>query len=104
MAINVQILDRSARIIMSGRFEFDLHRDFKNAYSPLLNNAVVREIEIEMSKVDFMDTAALGMLLLLKDRAERAGKRVSLLNASNMVLQVFEISNFSKIFNTRNSS
>ena len=42
MAINVQIHDRSVLITMSGRFDFEVHRDFKNSYMPLINlkNAV----------------------------------------------------------------
>ena len=78
MAINVQIYDRSARIAMSGRFDFQVHRDFKDAYTPLLDNAAVREIEVEMSKVDYLDSSALGMLMLLNERAKAANKPVSL--------------------------
>ena len=102
MAINVQIQDRSARIAMTGRFDFEVHRDFKNAYMPLINNGTVREIEIEMSKVDYLDSAALGMLMLLNERAKEANKPVALLNTSNVVSQVLEVANFSKIFNIRN--
>ena len=98
MAINVQIRDSSARITMSGRFDFDVHRDFKNAYMPLLDNAAVREIEIEMSKVDYLDSAALGMLMLLNERAKDASKPISLLNASSVVSKVLEVANFNRIF------
>src|SRR3989338_4719397 len=101
MAINVQIHDRSARIAMSGRFDFQVHRDFKDAYTPLLDNAAVREIEVEMSKVDYLDSSALGMLMLLNERAKAANKPVSLLNTSGVVSQVLEVANFSKIFDIK---
>ena len=65
MAINVQVQDHMARINMFGRFDFQVHREFKDAYTPLLDNNAVREIEIEMSKVDYLDSSALGMLMLL---------------------------------------
>ncbi|MDO8463694.1 MAG: STAS domain-containing protein [Gallionella sp.] len=103
MDINVQTDDRMARIVMSGRFDFEVHRDFKNSYMPLLNNAAVREIELEMSKVDYLDSAALGMLMLLHERAKEASKPVALLNASGVASQVMEIANFSKIFNIKNT-
>lgn len=103
MAINVQILDRSARIALSGRFDFVVHRDFKDAYLPLIDNVAVREIVIEMSGVDYLDSAALGMLMLLNERAKEAGKPVTLLNASGVALQVMDIANFSKIFNVKKS-
>ncbi|MDO8812667.1 MAG: STAS domain-containing protein [Gallionella sp.] len=104
MAINVQIHDRSARIAMSGRFDFQVHRDFKDAYTPLLDNAAVREIEVEMSKVDYLDSSALGMLMLLNERAKAANKPVALLNTSGVVSQVLEVANFSKIFNIRHTA
>lgn len=103
MAINVQIHDRSARIAMSGRFDFEVHRDFKNCYMPLLDNVAVREIEIEMSKVDYLDSAALGMLMLLHERAKEASKPIALVNASGVASQVMEVANFSKIFNIKNT-
>jgi anti-anti-sigma factor len=98
MAINVQIRGHSARIAVFGRFDFQLHRDFKEAYTPLLDNAAVSEIEVEMSKVDYMDSAALGMLLLLSERAKAADKLAVLAHASGTVLRVLEVANFSKIF------
>ena len=101
MAINVQIHDRSARIAMSGRFDFQVHRDFKDAYTPLLDNAAVHEIEVEMSKVDYLDSSALGMLMLLNERAMAANKSVALLNTSGVVSQVLEVASFSKIFNIK---
>jgi len=101
MVVTMQIQGHSARIAVSGRFDFQAHRDFKDAYAPLLDNAAVSEIEIEMSKVNYMDSAALGMLLLLSERAHAANKQVALANASGTVLRVLEIANFSKIFNAK---
>ncbi|MDO8810977.1 MAG: STAS domain-containing protein [Gallionella sp.] len=104
MPVNIQIRDRSARIAISGRFDFHIHRDFKNAYMPLLDNATLHEIEIEMSKVDYMDSSALGMLVLLNERAEVVNKTVVLLNASSSVSQLLEVANFSKIFNIKHTA
>lgn len=98
MDINIQVRDHSARITMSGRFDFGAHRNFKDTYMTLLGNAAVREIEIEMSKVDYLDSAALGMLLLLHERAKEANKPVVLLNISGVASQVMEVANFGKIF------
>ena len=101
MSIDVQIRGHSARIAVSGRFDFQLHRDFKDAYTPLLDNAAASEIELEMSKVDYMDSAALGMLLLLSERAHAANKPVVLVNVSGTVLRVLEIANFIRIFDIK---
>lgn len=102
MSINIQVRDHAARITMSGRFDFEVHRDFKSAYTTLLEDAAVHGIEVELSKVDYLDSAALGMLMLLHERAKEANKPVALLNASGVVSQVMEVANFSKIFSIRN--
>ena len=103
MTINVQIHDHSARIAMSGRFDFQVHREFKDAYTPLLDNAAAHEIEVEMSKLSYMDSSALGMLILLKERACAANKTVLLLNTSGVVSQLLEVANFGKIFTIRHT-
>lgn len=104
MSINVQVRDGAARIMMSGRFDFQVHREFKDAYTALLTNAGVREIEVEMSKVDYLDSSALGMLILLNERAKEAKKTIVLLNPSAVVAQVLDVANFSKIFNIKSAA
>ena len=99
MAINVQILDRAGRINMYGRFDFQVHREFKEAYTPLLDNPAVREIEVEMSKVDYLDSSALGMLLLLNERATPANVKVKITNCQPTVKMILEVANFNKLIN-----
>lgn len=99
MAIEVRIWEQSGRMFMPDTFDFKVHRDFKNAYMPLLENAAIREIEIEMSKVEFIDSSALGMLMLLNERAKAANKTVALVNVSGIALKLLEVANFRKVFN-----
>lgn len=101
MAISVQIRENVARISMSVRFDFQAHREFKEAYAPLMDIANVREVEVEMSKVEYLDSSALGMLMLLNERAKTANKSVTLLSPSEVVAQVLEVANFGKIFNIK---
>lgn len=98
MALETQIRDNVARIIMSGRFDFQIHRDFKDAYSKLFDNRAVQHIEIEMSKLDYLDSSALGMLMLLSERAKSANKVITLVNPSGVVSQVLEMANFNRLF------
>jgi anti-anti-sigma factor len=98
MAITVQIRDNAARIAMSGRFDFQVHREFKDAYTPLIEDAAVREIGVDLNKVDYIDSSALGMLMLLNERAKGGNKSVVLQNPSGVVSQVLEVANFSRIF------
>ena len=51
--------------------------------------------------MDYLDSSALGMLMLLNERAKVVNKPVALLNTSGVVSQVLGVANFSKIFNIK---
>ena len=53
-----------AIIKLSGRFDFNSHREFRGSYESALDNAQLRELVIDLSGVDYLDSSALGMLLL----------------------------------------
>jgi len=57
---------------LSGRFDFNVHREFKEAYMAVLNDSVALAIEIDLAAVDYLDSSALGMLLMLRERAQAA--------------------------------
>ncbi|MDP4027749.1 MAG: STAS domain-containing protein [Gallionella sp.] len=101
LAIKVQIRDGSACIAMSGCFDYKTWRIFTNAYLPLLDNAALSEICVDMVNVDYLDSSAMGMLLLLNERAQASNKRVALHITSNFVLRAFEFARFSKVFNVK---
>lgn len=101
MSIEVQVMNGVGRMAMAGRFDFQAHREFKEAYSKLLDDAGVRQVEIELGKVDYIDSSALGMLMLLNERAKAASKAVALVNPSGTVAQVLDIANFKRIFTIR---
>ncbi len=87
-----------ATMEMSGRFDFSAHRDFKDAYMALMQNHLVLVIDVNLAAVDYMDSSALGMLLMLRDRAQAANKEVTLSKPSKVVAQILNVANFSKLF------
>ncbi len=104
MTLETQIQDNVGRIVMKGRFDFQIHKEFKEAYTGLFEDAAVRQIEVEMSKLDYLDSSALGMLMLLNERAKSVNKTISLVNPSGVVDQVLEVANFNRLFNiTKNN-
>jgi len=98
MFINEKIDGQVARLSLEGRFDFHYHRDFRAAYDAVLAKTEIREIVVDFGRVDYLDSSALGMLLLLREKAETGGKKVKLSNLSGSVKQVLEIANFGKLF------
>jgi anti-anti-sigma factor len=81
-------------IEISGRFDYRVHREFRAAYEPL---AGVRHFRVDLRRVTFLDSSALGMLLLLRDHAGGDRRAVSIA-ATEPILQVFRATCFEELF------
>jgi len=87
--------DKTLDITITGAFNFDLHADFRESYREVEPNSVTT-INVNLSKADYMDSAALGMLLLLEDHFEDA--EVKLENCSKYIKDVLGVANFDQKF------
>jgi len=87
-----------ATIAPNGRFDFNTHREFRTAYEDALSSPKVTVIRIDFKEVDYLDSSALGMLLLLQDKASQAGRTVTIVNSTGATRQILEVSNFTKLF------
>ncbi|PXX38010.1 MULTISPECIES: STAS domain-containing protein [Aquitalea] len=94
----VKVEGQVGTLVLVGQFDFNLHKDFRLASQELLENPAVQEIQVDFDQVPFLDSSALGMLLLLKERATSQKKSMSLINCRDTVLQVLEIACFNKMF------
>lgn len=98
MHANVTSSEGRVVIRLEGRFDFSAHREFREAVDAALKETAGREMVVDLSNVEYLDSSALGMLLMLRDRARGAGRAVSLANGRGAVKQVLEIANFNKLF------
>jgi anti-anti-sigma factor len=98
MQTSTTVSNGKAVVRLQGRFDFSAHRELRDSCGALLASADVRELDLDLGGVDYIDSSALGMLLLLKERADTAKKPVALHNCTGTVRQVLEIANFGKIF------
>lgn len=87
-----------AVIKLSGRFDFNAHREFRTAYDPLVSDENVKSVVVDFSGVDYLDSSALGMLLMLRDKLGGVSKDVALTGVKGSVKQVLDIANFGKLF------
>lgn len=98
MSIHTQLQGDKGRITISARFDSSHYQHFKSAYAPLLDNHAVQRIEIDISQVDYLDSGALGMLVLLNESARNASKSISLISLPGSVANVLKIANVDKLF------
>jgi anti-anti-sigma factor len=91
----------TAVIRLTGRFDFSRHREFKNCYEAALKEPALRGIDVDLEGVDYLDSSALGMLLLLKERADGRSLAVSLVNCRGIVKEILDVANFGTMFAVR---
>lgn len=101
MTATVEINGVTGHLVLNGQFDFSAHRDFRQACDDVLSAAQVQEVLVDFQGVDYLDSSALGMLLLLKEKAAASGKTLALVNCRDTVRQVLEIACFGKIFTIR---
>ncbi|BFM48285.1 STAS domain-containing protein [Marinomonas sp. THO17] len=97
MSISVIQDDKTKVVTISliGSFDFSLFNDFREAYSDL-NGSYDRYI-IDMSSVEYLDSAALGMLLSMRN-AIPDHQEIELQGANTFIKNILMISRFDKRF------
>jgi anti-anti-sigma factor len=63
---------------LSGRFEVSAHREFRETIDAALRNDDIEEVVIDLAEVVYIDSSALGMLLMLREKANGARKSLRL--------------------------
>jgi anti-anti-sigma factor len=91
----IQVTDNHdiVTIQLSGRFDFRLVKDFQD-----LLTREPRTWVVDLSAVDYVDSSALGMLLLLRDRVRGDAQRVQLRGLHGQPRAVLVMAKFDRMF------
>jgi anti-anti-sigma factor len=87
---------RSLTINIEGRFDFSAHQDFRESYEK--TDAEPDEYCVDMKQTSYLDSSALGMLLLLRDHAGGDTAKIRIVNCNTDVRKILTISNFEQLF------
>ncbi|MGB9495440.1 MAG: STAS domain-containing protein [Azonexus sp.] len=98
MQVTVTKAGNVAILKLAGRFDFNSHREFRAAIESLEGDGNLRAVTIDFSGVEYLDSSALGMLLMLRDNMIAAKKEVTFSGVHGNVKQVLDIANFGKLF------
>lgn len=83
-------------VSLKGRFTFADNQLFKGLLENL--NDSVSTLDLNLSQVEFIDSAGLGMLLLALEKLEQHHGRITLRGAQGQVQQMIDISRFEDLF------
>ncbi len=98
MSITSTVTDNGKKVVIavSGKFDFQLYDEFRSAYVDTSGSDV--QYTVDLSGTDYLDSSALGMLLLLREHAGGEGSRIKITNVSADVKKILDVANFGKLF------
>ena len=86
------------RIAVTGPFNFSARRSFAYARDASLQQAGTDAIRVDLRRATHIDSAALGMLLILHDRARDRGRPVAIDTEPGIVREILEVARFGERF------
>ena len=98
MNINPTVSDDGKRvtIAVTGKFDFQLYDEFRASYADTAGNGTA--YVIDLTDTDYLDSSALGMLLLLREHAGGESSDIEITEASPEVRKILDVANFGKLF------
>ena len=98
MPINTMCSNDGAElnICIDGRFDFSSHQEFRRAYEGVSGDP--SKYVVDLRETTYLDSSALGMLLLLRDHAGGDEADIAIVNCNEDVKKILTISNFEQLF------
>ncbi len=85
-------------IRLANRFDFSKHKSFSSQCEQLLADSRLKQLDIDFSQVQYLDSSALGMPVLLAKKASTQGVTVTLRGAQGTAKDILEMANMHKLF------
>ena len=83
----------------AGNFDFSVHKEFRDAYIQFEAGKVC--FILDLSRTEYMDRSALGMVLLLREYIGDEKSCLEIRNARPEVEKILRIANFDKLLELR---
>ncbi len=98
MGISMTVSDGGDKVTISvaGKFDFQLYDEFRASYADTAGTGV--EYIVDLSDTEYLDSSALGMLLLLREHAGGEDSKIEITQASPEVRKILDVANFGKLF------
>ncbi len=102
MPISSSVTENGKRVMITvtDRFDYSLHQEFRDSYRQVEQTGAI--FSLNLSGSTYMDSSALGMVLLLKEHAEKNGGSVVISKPNPAVAKILKIANFDRFVTIEN--
>jgi anti-anti-sigma factor len=98
MQIDYSATTDSGVIRLAGRFDYTTRVQFMRVAEDCVARAPAGEIRVDMGELEYIDSSALGMLLMMRDKARKLDKTIALVSACGRVREVIDTAQFDRLF------
>lgn len=85
-------------ILLPNSFDYGFHKEFQAKCLEGLESKEVTEIVFDFSRVEYVDSAALGMMMMWQRRAATANKKMLIRGAKGATANILNMANMHRIF------
>jgi len=96
MQIDTSTKGDAVLVTLAGRFEFGTRQDYKQVIAQIVQDGYLRLV-LDLEQVTFLDSSALGLLLLTDQKFKLKQGTVGLVNPTGYVRQVLELANLPRV-------
>lgn len=101
MEYSVNQANNDVTIVLDSCFDVSSYEYFKSICSENVTDK--NHFKVDFSNTEFMDSSALGMLLLLREQTHGDKSRVTFVNVGEAARKILEIAQFQQLFRIQNS-
>ena len=99
MSIHSTVSNNCLKIVIDGQFDLHAHKEFLASYNNV--DVTPEKYVVDMRGAIYLDSSALGMLLLLRDHAGGDDAKVEIVNCNPDVRKILSIASFEQLFQPR---
>lgn len=96
MGVTTQVSAGVVTIEVDGNFDIGCYDEFNKALNDNLDSA--SQFVINLQKTTYMDSSALGMLLLLREKTGGDAAKVEFVNVNDDVMKILKVAKFDQLF------
>jgi HptB-dependent secretion and biofilm anti anti-sigma factor len=87
-----------ASIRLPSRFDYSFHKQFGESYAPMLDDSSIKEVVLDFSQVEYLDSSALGMMVLMQKKMFSKSVKVKIRGARGATDEILKMANMNKLF------
>lgn len=96
MGITANKIDDLVTIVLDPSFDVSQYEKFKSICES--NVSDTNRFAVDFAQTEYIDSSALGMLLLLREQTKGDKSRVTLINVGGSALNILKIAQFNQLF------